>query len=58
MVLLLNGVIEIRENFDDVIDKIESHLGEIVKLVSVDCKVIGVIEKGKITGVFENSPKI
>ena len=30
-----------------VIDKIESRMGEIVKQVSVDCKVIGVIEKRK-----------
>jgi hypothetical protein len=30
-----------------VIDKIESRLGEIDKPVSVDCKVIGVIEKRK-----------
>ena len=53
-----NGVIVIMENFDDVIDKIESRLGEIVKLVLVDCEVMCVIEKGKITGVFENSPII
>jgi hypothetical protein len=33
-------------------------MGDTEKQVSVDCKVIGAIEKRKITGVFENSPTI
>jgi hypothetical protein len=33
-------------------------MGDIEKQVSVDCKVIGVIEKWKDNRCFENSPKI
>ena len=43
----IKGVIVIRVNLDSVIDKIESRMGDIVKQVSVDRKVIGVIEKWK-----------
>ena len=43
----IKGVIVIRVNLDGVIDKIESRMGDIEKQVSVDSKVIGVIEKWK-----------
>ena len=45
-------------NLDGVIDKIESRMGEIVKQVSVDCKVIGVIEKRKDNRCFREFPLI
>jgi hypothetical protein len=39
-------------NLDGVMDKIESQMGDIEKQVSVDCKVIGAIEKRKDTRCF------